>query len=509
MKNMRKLLAMFLAILMVMSLATTAFAQDVGTDAEDKGTITISNAAKGETYTIYKLFDATVNEDGTSIAYTGDIPDSLTAYFVKDETTGAITATEAAGSGNNMSEGLKTALKEWAKTATNAASAKSDGSKLNFNGLDYGYYVVTTTQGSQLISVDSTMPDVTVYDKNTKEITADKTVDNVSYSIGDTVNYTAEFATVNFYGEGSGAKQVIKYTITDTLPEFLADVVIDSVVITKADGTTTDATLTVNSFDADGKIVIDWANEVATKQWTSKYDNGAKIIVKYHGTLTSVTNINTADKNTVKIQPTLDDNTTPWNDNWKDSTEIKTYGAALKKTDGTKALAGAEFTVKGLTVQAGDAAGEYIVVSYDPDSDDESTTLVTNEDGKLYIVGLASDVKLTVTETKAPDGYNKLDAPVELTPQVMTTAIYTASGTIYYDADGNVVAEESSSSSSEVVEKNLTDLDANAVEVINNAGTELPSTGGMGTTLFYILGSVMVLAAVVLLVTKKRMASAE
>ena len=511
MKHMRKLLAMVLAVMMVMSLATTAFAQDVGTDAEGKGTITISNAAKGETYAVYKLFDATVNEDGTAIAYTGNIPEALEDYFVKDSA-GNISATDAAKDGDNMSAGLQSALTDWAATETPTASATSDGSKLNFNGLDYGYYVVTTTQGEQLISVDSTMPDATVYDKNTKDITAKKEVAKDSYSIGDTVIYTATFDTVNYYGEGSAAKQVIKYTITDTLPEFLSDVAIDSIVITEADGTTTDATLTGQAFNANGEIEIEWATKVEgsdPEEYTSKYDNGAKIIVTYHGTLTSVTNINTVDTNTVKIQPTLIDNDKPWKDTWKDTAEIKTYGAALKKTDGTNALAGAEFTVKGLVVKAGDAAGEYIVVSYDPASTTESATLVTNDEGKLYIVGLASDVTLTVTETKAPDGYNKLTAPVTLTPQLMTTAIYTASGTIYYDADGNVVSAQSSSTSSKEVEKNLTDLDENALEVENNAGTELPSTGGMGTTMFYVFGAILMVVAAVLLVTKRRMNMAE
>ena len=148
MKNMRKLFAMVLAVIMVMSLATTAFAQDVGTDAEGKGTITISNAAKGETYSVYKLFDATVNEEGTAIAYTGEIPEALEAYFVED-TEGNISATAAAKDGNNMSAGLKSALKAWAADENPTASVESDGSKLNFNGLAYGYYVVTTTQGEQ------------------------------------------------------------------------------------------------------------------------------------------------------------------------------------------------------------------------------------------------------------------------------------------------------------------------------------------------------------------------
>ncbi|MBD9115581.1 MAG: hypothetical protein EGQ10_00120, partial [Clostridiales bacterium] len=140
MKHARKLASLLLALVMVFALATTAFAQDV------TGSITISNAAKGETYTIYKLFDATVSADGKSIAYTGTIPASLSTYFIADKN-GYISATDAAKDGANMSEGLKNALKAWTATATATATAKSDGSALKFQELAYGYYVVTTTQG--------------------------------------------------------------------------------------------------------------------------------------------------------------------------------------------------------------------------------------------------------------------------------------------------------------------------------------------------------------------------
>ena len=91
-----------------------------------------------------------------------------------------------------MSEGLRAALKEWVKTATESVYAVSDGSALNFKGLDYGYYVVTTTQGEQAISVDSTMPDVTIVDKNSSTPSnLEKKVDNGNVNIGDTVTYTA------------------------------------------------------------------------------------------------------------------------------------------------------------------------------------------------------------------------------------------------------------------------------------------------------------------------------
>ena len=513
MKKMRKIFALLIAMVMVFGMSTSVYAQTEGTAAEGKGSITINNAAKGETYSVVKIFgatltdDATATTDATGIAYTGDIPTALADYFEKDSTGNIVRKSTATDD-----DALVAAVQAYAKTISATASATSDGSTLTFQGLDYGYYAVISTQGAT-VTIDSLRPNATVNDKNSKEIVVTKTVEKESYSIGDTINYTATFDTVNFYGSGADAKQVIKYTITDTLPEFLSDVAIDSITITKKDGTTTDATITGKSF-ATGSFDIDWADEVTPattpKTYNSKYDNGAKIIVTYHGTLTSTANINTANTNTVKIQPTVvkPDGTTeqPLDEDWQDDAVIKTYGTALKKTDGSNALAGAEFTVAGLTVEAVTGeAGVYRVVSYNPESTTASTAMSTNSNGKLYIIGLASDVTLAATETKAPDGYNKLTDPVNLPAQVMTTVIYETSGTRYYDAKGNLVSESSSETTTQTVEKNYTDLDENAVEVVNNKGTELPSTGGIGTTMFYVIGAALVLGAGIVLVSKRRM----
>ena len=121
--KMRKLVAFMLATIMVLAMGMTASAQQVGTGADNTATITINNASKGETYAVYKLFSASVTgtEDG-SIAYTGDIPDSLATYFTKDAS-GNVTATAAAkDASGNASEGLQDALAAWAEASAKAAS---------------------------------------------------------------------------------------------------------------------------------------------------------------------------------------------------------------------------------------------------------------------------------------------------------------------------------------------------------------------------------------------------
>ena len=123
-------------------------------------------------------------------------------------------------------------------------------------------------------------------------------------------------------------------------------------------------------------------------------------------------------------------------------------------------------------------------------------------DGVIVVKGVASG-SYTITEFKAPDGYNKLTTPV--TVNAVKTGKTTTNTTVYLDENGKVVGETANATK---VEVNIATIAATAVVVLNKAGTELPSTGGMGTTVFYVLGAVLVLGAVVLLVTKKRMSDA-
>ena len=526
MKHLKKMMALVVALVMCIAMAIPAMAatQTVAKSPADadNATITVNNPAKGETYKVFKLFDATVGENG-EISYqcTGDIPSALSAFFTKDSSNNVIpddSILEKDGdgkvTGSKMTDALKTALETWASSegATKVAEAESDGKEaLAFTGLPYGYYVVTTTHkpdgenAKAAITVTSTKPNASIYDKNSNTPTAKKEVEHESYTIGDTIKYTATFDTTNYMGEGENAKQVVDYVISDTLPSYLSNVTVKSITIGGE-------AATVQQFDGNKKITIPWATKdtsVSPAKFTSIYDQGAQIVIVYEAKLTSTTNINKADKNEISILPEVDNDNgdkTPWERDWKDDAEITTYAAALKKVDENKAaLDGAEFTIKGLVVEETEA-GVYTVVSYDPTSTTPSATLKTDSNGKLYIVGLASDVDLTVTETKAPAGYNKLTEDKTLEPQVLSKQLFKTSGYEKYDKDGNLIDSKTEETAEYTqVTKNLSELDAAALEIINNKGTELPSTGGIGTTIFYVIGAILVLGAGILLVTRRRM----
>jgi len=527
MKNIKKILALVIAMVMIFAMGVTVFAaQTVGTPANGTGSITINNAAKGENYKVTKIFDATVtgDEDG-SIAYLGDIPTGLTDYFeyiVDGESNPIVdpvsTKKYVKLKANVDEDTLFTALKNIYGDATGGTECTD--SPMIFTGLDYGYYVVATSQGDAAITVDSTNPNVEVYDKNTTTPSATKTVDDKDVYIGQTVTYTLEFPTTNWMGSGANAKQVVKYEIKDTLPNYLSDVTVTSIKI-DADGdtsTTNDQTALTTTQFANKKIEITWADEVANsdpKEYTSKYKNGAKIIITYTAKVTAAANVGDADgnRNVVELTPYVDQGTgtpQPWNETFKDDETIKTYGAAIHKVDENGAnLPGAKFKIQGLTADGSN--GQYTVTNYKPSGDgaislDNSTELVVDDEGYIYILGLPSDITLSVTETKAPDGYNKLNAPVNMTPIKMSETTTYTEKTVYYDSDGKVVHEEVTGGTSQTISANYTDLknEAKVLVIENQKGTELPSTGGIGTTLFYIIGAVIVVAAVAILIARKR-----
>ena len=502
MKHARKLTSLLLALVMVFALAVTV-AADGTTGTTGTGSITISNAAKGETYTIYKLFDATVSEDGKSIAYTGTVPDSLKTYFTADGN-GYISATADATDGANMSDGLKTALKDWTKTATATTKATSDGSALNFNGLAYGYYVVTTTQGNQVISVDSTMPDVTIVDKNSsapKDLTKTASEDDVY--IGDTVTYTVRFKTSNYYGAGKDAKEIVFYNIEDTLPDFLSDVKVTSIIVDNdGNDTTTDDRADVTAQFAKKKIVIDWYDEANSK---FLYNNGATVTITYTAKVTDNAAIDgNGNTNKVTVTWTTKNGTEPGPGELKQEETIYTYAIALKKVNnkGT-ALPGAVFEFPFYVKSDADTDGAYIYAG--TTAKEGLTNQITTPDSGVIVVKGVKSGTYEIKEVTAPAGYNKLTAPV--TVEAVKTSQTSTHTTVYLDENGNTTNTQTEKTIE--VKVDIANIAATALVVVNKAGTELPSTGGMGTTIFYVLGAVLVVGAGVLLVTKKRMSQSE
>lgn len=513
MKNMKKVFALVLVAVMVLALSATAFAVDVPlTPADvDNATITISNPAIGETYKVYKLFDAKVkaSNNGTGpISYQGTIPASLADYFAIDEF-GAITAKDAAWNANktDMSDGLKAALKAWAaaqpESAVLVSKTATSTEAINFTGLPYGYYVVTSTQGSaneqtHVVSADSTNPNAVIRDKNTtppidqpKKFANTASADDNNAYIGDTITYTIQFNTANY----DGADKILSYIITDDFAApALANVNVTSITIGGADYKVNGETPQF----VNGEITIPWVD--ANKN--SLYTNGAQIVITYTATVAAAASVDGAGNTNKATIGYTKENTPPDTPPTTVTVEdtIYTYALAIKKVDENGApLAGATFqfpfyvqetpAADGAYIYAGTTAGQGLI-----------NEITTPENGIIVVKGLKAGVAVSVTETKAPDGYNKLAGSVSVTP-VKTSQTKTET-TYYIDANGNVYDTQTEGTTAVLVK--IDEIAATPVVVVNKTGAELPATGGVGTTIFYVLGGMMMAAAVVLLITKKR-----
>ena len=315
-----------------------------------------------------------------------------------------------------------------------------------------------------LCGLNTTNPDATIKEKNGQPTIEKKVknhnndwVDENTAKIGDTVEYKVEIKVA------AGAQS---YKVTDTMSKGLT-FNSGSLKVT-ANGTTavaSDYTLTptTNGFTLE-----------LPETYVSTLTKGTTIIVTYNATLNKDAVIDgDGNTNEVKLGYGNHQNTVP------SKVTTKSYQFDLVKVDGTtnKLLDGAEFELADGETKLSfvkDDDGNYRVAAA---GEDGATTTIAVKNGKVNIYGLAGKT-YTLTETKAPAGYNKLVTPETVNLAEGSKAHATFDADVY--KDGGVVVE-------------------------NHAGTVLPSTGGMGTTLFYVIGGGLMVAAVVLLVTKKRM----
>ena len=496
MKHARKLASLLLALVMVFALATTAFATEPEgtTTTPTTGSITVDNPVAGRTYTAYKIFDVVYDAAKEHYSYTikGDSEWYNTVKTYAQDTTHSLTLTKVGATDTYVVTTTDTfsapAFAEALKAALNADATTFTGKELTKSGTpekasatvnELGYYFVSSGTGA-LCNLTTTNPNANIHDKT--DMPFEKEVWEKDVEVGQTVHYTITGKVPDY----TGFKKYI-YKITDEMTDGLT-FNNDVKVMVGSEDKTNDCTVTYNA------AIDPQTFTVSIPVLTEKYAFGAKIEVTYTATVNknaiAVISTNQA-KLTYSNDPTTGTTytTTP--------TVVNVYTSKIvieKYEKGTDTmLEGAEFvlcrkapnnepqvaTVLNDSQNANQKAiqNQYYkqdkttkAVSWVNDIAD-ATKVTTNANGKAFFEGLA-DGEYLLVETKAPAGYNR-----------MTT--------------GQIV---------EV--KGGTDLSVTA-KVENQAGTLLPSTGGVGTTVFYVLGAILVLGAVVLLVTKKRMSRNE
>ena len=505
MRNTKKAISILLTLLMVVGMMSTfAFAQNVDSGKAGNATITIQNASKGETYTVYKILNAKVSTKVDS-----GVAESIT-YQLLDGHKNIPSIFKENADGNLVWNGTApteltptdiAALEKYVadESLSAEASAISDGSALTFEKLTYGYYLIKSTQGTA-ITVTSTKPNAVIYDKNTtvpggpdgSDSLYKKSVDDDDVYIGQTINFTLTYPTTNYVGSGTAAKKVKKYTVTDTLPTFLDNVTLKSVKIFDKKYETEEEKLTDITFDKDHKSFdIAWVDGSGN----SKYQNGSVIEVKYSAVVNSnIAIAGKGSKNTFSVTYTTADDKTGGSEITKDVT-LKTYAIAIKKVNAKgEGLSGAKFKVP---FNVTGPKGDYTVTGLNT----SGTEVEVDDNGVLIIRGINSDGHYELTETQAPEGYNKLQGPVKI--NVQKTSEITTSETVYLDEDGNVTNEITNTVVTYTNEK----LAATLIPILNKTGSQLPETGGIGTTIFYLIGAILVIGAGVVFVTRRRMHS--
>ena len=493
MKIIKKIAAIMLSVMMVLGMCSVVGAEGTsGTSATKDGKITIKNAVPKQTYTIYQILELESFSDKTAenpgnYAYKATTKwkgfvESTTGkkYLNTDNDSGYVTWVKNADPAAFAKAALAYAKEQTSSIAEDfkvapEATAGNTTSTVTFDKLSLGYYLVDSSVGA-LCSLDTTAKEVEIEEKNGVP-SVEKKVQEDSTSKWESSNTADIGQTINFQTTITAQAGAQNYVLHDKMEKGLT---FNNDINVKKNGTDVDTSnyklITNTTDDCTFEIVF-------TQEFCDALNAKDTIIVTYSATLNENAKIGeTGNTNEAKLEYG-DKNTI------SSKTITKTYKIPVfkytRKDDGTnKGLSGAIFTLsknsKGENpiklVKITETWNTYRVAKETETAGITKITEVTTpDDGRFTIQGLDADTYY-LTETKQPDGYNKLSAPVK----------------IVIKEDGTITIGDATDTVDEV-------------GVENKSGSLLPHTGGMGTTLFYIFGAILVVGSGVVLITKKRM----
>lgn len=524
MKKMKKIMALMLAAIMMMAMSVTAFAAGTTPAAAGENSLTVSvksgegvptQTLKDQTIYLYKLFDVT--ESGTTgsknYAYTVNTAvgykDVLVAALNNSAITASSTDEEIANAVRNIGNSDTKEVQDFANAFTTKALTKSpkldattDSGKLGdvtsykFTGLDAGYYLVYVTGGksiqSSLLTVDK---ENTIVNLKTEAPSIEKKADKTTVNIGDVVKYTV----TGSIPDTTGYDQY-QYIIHDELSTGL-DFVNDATGTALGEGATTvnvtvaftDTSLVVGG-TTPTTATLDTVNnrkmslDLSTWVKANQENKGKEFTVTYYAKVNK--NAVVIEKNKAQLEygnkPGETTTTTP--------SEAKTPTYPLDilkiKKDSNVKLAGAKFSLYTSETDAKNGTnpikvtgdnGNYVVDSTSTTTEFVSVENIEGKDYNLHVNGLAEGTYYLV-ETKAPDGFNKLTAPVKIT--------------ITKSADADATKWTISKDGDDETDK--------IIDIANSTGSLLPSTGGRGAIAFAVIAALLVFGVAVSFIRDKR-----
>ena len=527
MKHMKKIASLVLALVMALALAVPAMAGETTA----KGTITINNAIEGATYSAYQIFKLE-SYDAAADHYSYKVADGWEDFFKVDTEN---PANSGAGSAyvtineNGYVEWIADTtddgadVKAFAKAAfeyieakriqstKTSAEVEEGQTTATIDELPLGYYLVNSSAGT-VLSLDTTNPNATIAEKN-ESPSVDKEVEEDDWrkdndgwgdtndaNIGQVVNFHTTITVV------AGAKNYVLHDKMDKTLDFddkSVEVTIDGATVPEGSYT---LIAPAEHKDDDGNITETCTFDVVfTQNWLDTLEVGTEIVVSYQAALNASAVVASPNVNETDLTYGEGSRTE------KDYTKTYTWGFNVHKytetaNDKDVPLAGATFQLKANVVVDGkDTVGapltfkevtkkdedgkEYTVYQYDVNGSVKEFT--TDGENDIIFEGLDSGI-YWLEESEAPEGYNKLAKPIKV-------EITATEGT---DTDGlKGLTHTLTSTLNEETNSHADDT----IPVENKTGPELPSTGGIGTTIFYVVGGLLAAGAVILLITKRRM----
>lgn len=499
-KAMKKLMAALLAVAMVCAMAIPAFADGSSSTSTAPVTTlyTIAAPHNGHTYEIYQIFTGDYDPSNKTMLTNIKWGKNGKGGAVGDAVDQAI-LNELSGVASSAIDSAKLAVIEKYVTLTNPVETIVDGGSVEVAG---GYYLIKDQDGSlsgsepyttYLVSVVGTVTitpksnDVPEFEKKLKD-TNDSTgdvsdwQDSADYDIGDYIPFRLQGTVPEDYG----SYKTYYYAFHDVEEKGLTfdPSSVKVFVGDEETGTKIDASnYTVVTNPADGctfEIVFDDLKKVSGVTADSTITVTYKSQLNDSAVLGAQGNVNKAKLEYSNNPKGTGTGRTPW-----DNVIVFTYKVVVNKVDQNRQpLEGAEFT---LTKKLKDGTENVIPMKID-----------TSNKALFTLSGLDDGV-YTLTETVTPAHYNTI-SPITFTVNADHTITWEADprNTVLTSLSGNTASGEITFTHNETDGSLTTD-------VVNNIGTTLPGTGGIGTTIFYVIGGGLMVAAAILLITKKRM----